>query len=135
MMAMSSTTSPIVRQQVADRAAALAALVELVRRPQQLGMSFDEGESLVLEQLIGARLHVVLDQRRLVVEQVLLGRSARHVEIDDPLGLGREVRRSRRHRVVGGGREPLTGPDRLIGSRTLPSRPTSIARAIAPSPV
>ena len=94
-----------VGQQVADRLAALAALVELVRGAQQLGMPLDEREPLVLEQLVGAGLHVVLDQGRLVVEQVLLGRGARHVEIDDPLGLGREVRRPGDHRVVGRGRQ------------------------------
>ena len=66
-------------------------------------MPLDERELLVLEQLVGARLHVVLDQRGLLVEQVLLGRSAGHVQVDYPLGLGREVGRPSRHGVVGGG--------------------------------
>ena len=61
-------------------------------------MPLDEREPLVLEQLVGAGLHVVLDQLGLVVEQVLLGRSARHVQVDDALGLGREVRRPEGHR-------------------------------------
>ena len=39
----------------------------------------------------------------LVVEQVLLRRRARHVQVDDALGLRREVRRPGRQRVVGGG--------------------------------
>ena len=44
---------------------------------------------------------MVLDQFGLVVEQVLLGRSSGHVQIDDSLGLGREVRRPGLDRVVG----------------------------------
>ncbi len=61
-------------QELADRLPALAALLEPVRRSQELGMPLDEREPLVLEQLVGAGLHVVLDQRGLVIEQVLLGR-------------------------------------------------------------
>ena len=58
-------------------------------------MSLDEGEPLVLEQLVRARLQVMLDQLGLVVKQVLLGWSARHVQVNHPLGLGRKVRRLR----------------------------------------
>ena len=93
MMAISSAIVGDVRQQLADPGAALPALLELVRRAQQLGMPLDEREPLVLQQLVGAGLHVVLDQLRLVVEQVLLRRRAGHVQVDDALGPRRELRR------------------------------------------
>src|SRR4051812_33321713 len=101
-------------QKVADLLAALTALVELIRRSQELGMALDERETLVLEQLVGAGLHVMLDERRLVVEEILLGRSARHVQIDDALRLGRKHGGPWRHRVVGGGREILAEFGRSI---------------------
>ena len=65
-----------VGQELADHRAALTALLKLVWRAQKLGMPFDEGEPLVLEQLVRAGLHVMLDQLGLEVEQVLLGWSA-----------------------------------------------------------
>ena len=94
-----------VGQQFADPGAALAVALELVGRAEQLGVALDEGEALVLEQFLGAGLHVQLDQLGLVVEQLLLGRSARHVQINDALGLRREMGRTGRHRVVGAGGE------------------------------
>ncbi len=68
-------------------------------------MALDEREPLPLEQLVGAGLHVVLDEFRLVVEQVLLRRRARHVQVDDRAGLGGGFRLAERQRVVfdGGG--------------------------------
>ena len=64
-------------------------------------MPFDEREFLVLEQGIGARLQVVLDELRLVIKQILLRRPARHVQINHSLGFGREMRRPGLVRVVG----------------------------------
>ena len=54
-----------------------------------------------LSSSIGARLQVVLDERGLVIEEILLGRPARHVQIDNSLGLGREMGRPGLDRVVG----------------------------------
>ena len=114
---MSSTTSRKCGKSSLITAPLWPHLLELVRRAEQLGMPLDEREPLVLEQLVGAGLHVVLDQLGLVVEQVLLRRAARHVQVDDALGLGREVRRPGRHRVVG--RRPAA-PAR--GRRSAPVR-------------
>ena len=56
-------------------------------RPLELGDRHALGERL------GHRLAVHLGQRRLVVERLQVRRAAGHVEIDDPLDLGREVQR------------------------------------------
>ena len=60
---------------------------ELARRAEQLGRPGGEREPLPLEELVGAGLAVVLDQLRLVVEQVEVRRRAGHVQVDHPLGL------------------------------------------------
>ncbi len=126
-----------VRQELADLRAALPAFLELVGRAEQLGVPFDEGELLVLEQLVGARLHVMLDELGLEVEQVLLRRTARHVQIDNALGLGCEVRRPGRHRVVGRtSRFRAAGvPGLGVKPNAAASRSRSDASAMAPSPV
>ena len=77
-------------------------LLELVWRAEQLGMPLDEREASVLEHLVGTWLHVILNQLRLILEEVLLRRRSRHVQVDDMLGLRRELRGARRERVVGG---------------------------------
>ena len=82
-------------QQFADFDSGFTTGVELVRCSQQLGparFQVDEGQPLLLQylqQFVRTGLHVVLDQRRLVVEQILLRRGAGHVQIDHMLGLGR----------------------------------------------
>jgi len=49
---------------------------------------------------LGARLAVQLDELGLVVEKVERGWRARHVQVDDVLGLGSEVRISRGQGVI-----------------------------------
>ena len=51
-------------------------------------MPFDERELLVFEQFVGAWLQVMFDESRLKFEQVLLGRSSRHMQIDTRVALG-----------------------------------------------
>ena len=63
-----------VRQQLADPRPALAVLSEFVRRAEQFRMALDEGETLIFQQIIRARLHVQLDELRLIVEQFVLRR-------------------------------------------------------------
>ena len=70
-------------------------LLELERRGQQLRRALDEREALALDELRGNVLAVVLRQRRLGIEQIDLRRRAGHEEIDDALGPGRELQRSR----------------------------------------
>ena len=91
-----------VRQQLADPRAALAVLGELVGRAEELGRALDEGEPLALEDFLGAGRAVELVELGLVVEQVVLRRRAGHVQVDDPLGLGRQQRRPWGEGVVGG---------------------------------
>ena len=79
------------RQQLRDLRARLSVLLELERRAQQLRPPLDEREPLALDELLRDVLPVVLHQRRLGIEQVDLRRRAGHEEIDDALGLGREM--------------------------------------------
>ncbi len=72
--------------------AALAVLLERIRRPEYFRVPLDEGEALTLVQLVGTGLTVEPVQQGLVIEQVLLRRGTRHVQVDDALGLGREMR-------------------------------------------
>ena len=65
-------------------------------------MALDEGEALVFQQIVGARLHVQLDELGLVVEQFVLRRRAGHVQVDDAFGLRRELRRTRCQGIVSG---------------------------------
>ena len=85
-----------------------AVLPERLRRPHELGHARSKREPLPLQELIRAVLAAVLDQFRLVIEQIELRRRSRHVEIDDPLGGPREVRRSRCERVVGRDRRRIS---------------------------
>jgi hypothetical protein len=67
--------------------------VTLAARPQQLGVFFQERETLVLD--IGRRNDLAVEflQLGFVVEQLELARPARHEQKNDALGLGREMRR------------------------------------------
>ena len=69
---------------------------------EQLGRALDEGEALVLDELLGNGLAVVLRQRRLRIEQIELRRRAGHEQVDHPLGLGRVVQAGERagHRTT-----------------------------------
>src|SRR5207237_10553712 len=78
-------------EQRRDLQAALAALVELPRRGEQLG----EGRARA-----GHRLAVEVLELRLVVEGVHVGRRPFHAQEDDVLGAGREVRRAGGQGVV-----------------------------------
>ena len=99
---MSSAMRRQVRQQLGQLGARLAVLLEREGRAEQPRRALDEREPLPLRnELRGNLLAVVLLQRRLVVEQIELRRRAGHEQIDDVLGLRREVRRARRERTVG----------------------------------
>ena len=69
------------------------------RRAEHVRHPLDEGEPLPFEVLLRTRLAVVLLQRRLVVEQVQLRGTPRHVQVDHMLGLGGKLRHLRRERV------------------------------------
>ena len=124
-MQTSSTIGRQVRQQLAQLGAALAVPRELAARAQQLGVALDEGEPLALDERLRERLAVELLQLRLVVEQLELAGPAGHEQVDDALGLGREMRRPR-------ARADLA--DRADRSPRRASSASSDASAIEPSP-
>ena len=78
------------------------------------------GETLSTADVLGQLLAIELVEKRLVIEQIHLGRCATLEEIDDAFGFGREVRESReaaeRFRVRGG----EEGPREQIGERKGP---------------
>src|SRR6185437_6372350 len=82
-----------VRQEFAELRAVLADLLELELRAEQLGIRVNEGGPVVLEQFRRRQGAVELGELRLVVEQFEVARGAAHEQVDDALGLGREVRR------------------------------------------
>jgi hypothetical protein len=55
-------------------------------------MPAEESEPLALDQVLGARLAVILGERRLVVEELKLRRRADHVQEDHILGARQEMR-------------------------------------------
>ena len=83
----------------------------------------------------------MLDELGLEVEQILLGWPARHVQVDDSLGLGREVRRPGLPSGCRPKQADSAEPPALLSSGPdpswlpLPSRRSIDASAIAPSPV
>ena len=115
-----------IRQQFGHFDARLAVFGELVRRAEHLRHALDEREPLLLEERFGAGLAVQLLQLRLVVEQFELRRRAGHVQVDDVLGLGGEVRR------LGG--ERIDRPFAPIARAEQPVRPASAASATPPRP-
>jgi len=88
-----------VRQQLADPRAGLADLLELVRRAEHLRVGLYERRPAGVN-LFGCGLAVALIQQRLVIQQVVLRGRTGHVQVDDPLGLGREVRRLLEDRLL-----------------------------------
>ena len=82
-----------VRHHLRDPRAALAVPGELERAAHQGAGVLDELD--FARDLVEVRLAVVLVERRLGVEQVHLAGAAVHEQMDDRLGLGREVRRAR----------------------------------------
>ena len=133
-MAMSSTTSGQMRQQLRQLGAALAVLGELELRPQQLRVRIDERGPIALEQLGRRQRAVELRELRLVVEQLQVARRPGHEQEDDVLRprpnaaaawrerIGRRLRR-RWRRPIGRAQSPP-------GRRRIPSG-TSAARALA----
>ena len=94
---------PELREQFAQPHAGLAVLRELVGRREELGVLPDLREPDVLYQFLGHLLAVALGQLRLGIEQVEMRRAAGLEEVDDVLGLGREVRLAKDgHGAVGG---------------------------------
>ena len=84
-----------VRQQFTDPRAGLAVLRELEHRLHDRERALPRGharDALAVSHGCGQLRLVQLLQRRLVVEQVHLRRSARHEEVDDALGFWREMR-------------------------------------------
>ncbi len=79
------------RQQLGNLLAAFAVLLKPILRSGQRHFAADEGEPFSFQQLRWARLAVVLDQFRLVIEQVELRRRANHVQVNHMLSLGRKV--------------------------------------------
>ena len=99
-MVRSSATFERCGRQLRDLRARTSVLLELERRTQQLRPSLDEREPLALDELLRDVLPVVIDQRRLGIEQIDLRRRAGHEEKNDALGLGREVQSLRLRRRV-----------------------------------
>ena len=92
-----------VRQHVADLDAALAARRKLERRPDQRQrrlVAGHRGEPLAPPDRLRQLGAMLFDQRRLGIEQVELRRAAALEQINDALGLGREVR-SAHHTAAG----------------------------------
>ena len=83
-----------VRHQLADPGTRLAVLLEFKLRAGQWQarlVAGHAGQALAVANFIGQLLTVELVELGLVIEEVLLGRTTRHEQVDHPLGLGREV--------------------------------------------
>ncbi len=79
-------------QKLAHQQAGVAVAAKTVRGSQEVGVPLDKRKPLPFQKLVRAGLHVELHELRLVVEKVLLRRRARHVQVDDGLGLRRRGR-------------------------------------------
>ena len=93
-----------VRHGVAHPESALTVLFKGTRATHELGHAGGEREGAALEERVRAILSAPFHELRLVVEDVQVGWAARHVQVDDALGLGLEVRLARGERVIVGGR-------------------------------
>ena len=78
-------------------------LRELELRAEQRRVGIDERRPIALEQFRRRELAVVLGQFGLVVEQFQVARCAGLEDVDHPLRLRREMRLSRRERIVAAG--------------------------------
>ena len=67
-------------------------LLEGILRAEHFRHALDEGELLAFEEFLGAFLAVELEEFGLVIEELVLRGRAGHVQIDDALRLGGEVR-------------------------------------------
>ena len=107
-----------VRQQFRQLGPALAVLGELELRPEQLGVGIDEGGAIALEQLRrAAGCHRTWRAAACCRTSSEMARSAGHEEVDDALGLGREMR--------------LLGHERVRPWRCFPGCVTLLAKEIA----
>ena len=82
------------RQHLRNLYAALAMTRKPKLRPHDRGVGTNEGVPLTTNHRRREGLSLQLGQLRLVVEEVELTGSARHEEVNDPLGTRREVRRA-----------------------------------------
>ena len=82
-------------EEIGDPGSTLAVLSEVVGRAQDGGVAFDEGEAGVVQEFLGAELAIEFIEFGLVVEEIELGRGSRHVEVNNPFGLGRKMGTSR----------------------------------------
>src|SRR5262249_164768 len=87
-----------VREQLADFDAAASVPGEFVLRTEQGGVWIDERGSVSAQQLRRRQPAVVAGQLRLRIEQLQMAGSAGMKQINDVLGLGREVRTGTRRR-------------------------------------
>ena len=123
---MSSATVAKMRQQLGNLLAAFAVPLKPILRAGQRHFAADEREPLAFQQLRRASLAVVLDQLRLVVEQIELRRRADHVQVDHVLGLRRKVRRP--------GGERIRRLQRELDAADSSARSSELS-AIAPRPI
>ena len=87
------------RNRIRKQHARFAARLESTRRAEQLGRARRERETLSFEILLRAIFAVVLDQFRLVVEQVQVRRRTGQVQVDHLFRFGGEVRRANGQRI------------------------------------
>ena len=90
-MAMSSTISASVGQQLGDFGAALPVFGEFEFRAEQRRIRIDEGGPVALEQFFGRQRAVEFRQLRLVVEQFEVAGAAGHEQEDDAFRFRRVV--------------------------------------------
>ncbi len=129
---------PVVRQQLAERHAALTVAIELAGGAEQRLIPLQKGEPLAREHAFRRLLAGQLAQLGLVVEQLQLGRSAGHEQIDHALGLGRVMRRP-----LGQGIGRIEGHRRIgqavLGEQALqcdgPQPDAALAEEVAPRDV
>ena len=81
-----------VRQHLRQFRSALSVFGELEARPEDGGVGADEGVALAADDRGRQRLAFELRQLRLVIEQIELAGGAGHEQVNDALGLRREVR-------------------------------------------
>ena len=93
-----------VRDGVAHPESALAVLFKRTRATHELRHAGGERKGAALEERVRAILSAPFHELGFVVEDVQVGRAAGHVQVDDALGLGFEVRLARGERVIVGGR-------------------------------
>jgi hypothetical protein len=107
-----------VREKFRDFEAGLPVLRELKRAGHEFGRPADGA----LDNGTGNRLAVVALQHGLWIEQIHLARAPSHVEHDDALGAGFEVRRPRPKIEHGCRRQRRRGQQRMQGQRAEPTR-------------